>query len=120
MPIYEYICKNCGYHLEELQGINDEQLRKCPQCHKLKLEKQISAPAFHLKGTGWYVTDFKDKKKDNPGDGNKAESNKAENTQSENSKPENTQTESSKTEDKPNTTKGGKKENAKKTSNKEE
>jgi len=60
MPIYEYLCKNCGHHLEAIQGFNDEPLRKCPECKKAKLEKQISAPAFHLKGTGWYATDFKD------------------------------------------------------------
>lgn len=59
MPIYEYRCKNCGHHLEVIQGFNDEPLTKCPECKKTKLEKLISAPAFHLKGTGWYATDFK-------------------------------------------------------------
>jgi putative FmdB family regulatory protein len=63
MPIYEYQCQNCGHKFEEIQGINDEPLKKCPECGKPKLEKLISAPAFHLKGTGWYVTDFKDKNK---------------------------------------------------------
>lgn len=63
MPIYEYQCQNCGHKFEEIQGINDEPLKKCPECGKQKLEKLISAPAFHLKGTGWYVTDFKDKNK---------------------------------------------------------
>lgn len=60
MPIYEYECKACGHHLEAIQGFNDEPLKKCPECHASKLEKQISRPSFHLKGTGWYVTDFKD------------------------------------------------------------
>lgn len=64
MPIYEYHCTNCNHKFEEIQGFNDEPLKKCPECGKLKLEKLISAPAFHLKGTGWYVTDFKDKNKD--------------------------------------------------------
>lgn len=63
MPIYEYHCTNCNHQFEEIQGFNDEPLTKCPECGKLKLEKLISAPAFHLKGTGWYVTDFKDKDK---------------------------------------------------------
>lgn len=45
--------------MEAMQGINDEPLKKCPECGKSKLEKMLSAPAFHLKGTGWYVTDFK-------------------------------------------------------------
>jgi putative FmdB family regulatory protein len=59
MPIYEYACKACGHHCDELQGINDKPLTKCPSCHKPKLEKIVSAPAFQLKGTGWYATDFK-------------------------------------------------------------
>jgi putative FmdB family regulatory protein len=60
MPIYEYLCKACGHQLEAIQGFNDEPLKKCPECNASKLEKQISKPSFHLKGTGWYVTDFKD------------------------------------------------------------
>lgn len=84
MPIYEYLCKNCGHHLEAIQGFNDVPLVKCPECKKAKLEKQISAPAFHLKGTGWYVTDFKDsgKKKasnDESESKSKLENNKVEN-----------------------------------------
>ena len=63
MPIYEYHCKNCNHKFEEIQGFNDQPLKKCPECGKLQLEKLISAPAFHLKGSGWYVTDFKDKGK---------------------------------------------------------
>jgi putative FmdB family regulatory protein len=59
MPIYEYQCKACGHHLEEIQGFNDAPLTKCPQCKKAKLVKLVSAPSFHLKGTGWYATDFK-------------------------------------------------------------
>ncbi len=59
MPIYEYRCKNCGHHLEAIQGFDDKPLTKCPECKKAKLEKLVSAPAFHLKGTGWYATDFK-------------------------------------------------------------
>lgn len=45
--------------MEAMQGINDDPLKKCPECDKNKLEKMLSAPAFHLKGTGWYATDFK-------------------------------------------------------------
>lgn len=59
MPIYEYQCKACGHQLEEIQGVNDKPLLKCPQCGKSKLERLVSAPSFQLKGTGWYVTDFK-------------------------------------------------------------
>lgn len=67
MPIYEYVCGACGHQLEEMQGFNDEPLVKCPSCNKRKLQKIVSAPSFHLKGTGWYVTDFKNSgKKENP------------------------------------------------------
>jgi putative FmdB family regulatory protein len=63
MPIYEYNCPDCGHHFEAIQRFNDEALVDCPVCGEATLEKLISAPAFHLKGTGWYVTDFKDKAK---------------------------------------------------------
>jgi putative FmdB family regulatory protein len=59
MPIYEYACKNCKHHFETIQSFSDEPLVECPECHKAALEKLLSAPAFHLKGTGWYATDFK-------------------------------------------------------------
>lgn len=62
MPIYEYECKNCGYRFERLQKISDEPLKICPECQKSQLTKLISNTSFQLKGTGWYVTDFKDKK----------------------------------------------------------
>ncbi len=68
MPIYEYQCKACGHRLEELQGFNDKPLRKCPACQKPKLQKLVSAPSFQLKGTGWYVTDFKNPQKKPGGD----------------------------------------------------
>lgn len=60
MPIYEYQCKACGHHFETIQSFSDDPLTDCPKCHKAELGKLISAPAFQLKGTGWYVTDFKD------------------------------------------------------------
>lgn len=58
MPIYEYQCKNCGEALEALQGFNDKPLRKCKSCGKNALERLISLSAFHLKGSGWYSTDY--------------------------------------------------------------
>lgn len=63
MPIYEYQCRHCGKHCEFLQKVTDEAIRQCPHCEKEALEKCISAASFHLKGSGWYVTDFKDKPK---------------------------------------------------------
>ncbi len=65
MPIYEYRCAACGHALETIQKISDAPLRDCPACQKPELQKQISAPAFRLNGSGWYETDFKTGKKKN-------------------------------------------------------
>jgi putative FmdB family regulatory protein len=59
MPIYEYGCRSCGHTLDALQKISDKPLRKCPECGKSALKRLMSAPAFRLKGGGWYETDFK-------------------------------------------------------------
>ena len=61
MPIYEYHCKKCDQNFEELQGFNDKPLKKCRECGG-KLERLISLSAFHLKGSGWYETDYGKKK----------------------------------------------------------
>ena len=61
MPIYEYQCEKCGGIQEALQKISDKPLTKCAHCSG-KLHKLISHSAFHLKGTGWYVTDYAGKK----------------------------------------------------------
>ncbi|MFQ5936168.1 MAG: FmdB family zinc ribbon protein [Acidiferrobacterales bacterium] len=66
MPIYEYRCGGCGHELEVMQRVNDPALKKCPACGKLRLRKLVSAAGFQLKGTGWYVTDFRDKDKKKP------------------------------------------------------
>ena len=65
MPIYEYRCDSCGHQFDALQKLSDDPLRDCPECGESALKKMLSAPSFQLKGTGWYETDFKDKKKDN-------------------------------------------------------
>ena len=57
MPIYEYECTKCGHTIEAWQKFSDAPLSRCDQC-KGKLRKLISQSAFHLKGTGWYVTDY--------------------------------------------------------------
>jgi putative FmdB family regulatory protein len=59
MPIYEYRCSTCGYEKEYLQKVSDPRLTDCPECGKPTFEKLVSAAGFHLKGSGWYVTDFK-------------------------------------------------------------
>ncbi len=71
MPIYEYECNACGTRHEFIQKFSEGVKRKCPECGANRLRKLVSAAAFHLKGEGWYVTDFrdKDKKKKKDGDG---------------------------------------------------
>ncbi len=59
MPIYEYECKACGHTFDTIQSFSEEPLTDCPVCKEPALKKLISASAFHLKGSGWYVTDFK-------------------------------------------------------------
>ena len=74
MPIYEYVCDNCGHYLEALQKLSDEPLVFCPECGDAALRKQVSAAAFRLKGTGWYETDFKNSDKKKPAENAKKES----------------------------------------------
>ena len=59
MPIYEYRCSSCSHELETLQKFSDPVLTACPACGADTLIKKISAAGFHLKGSGWYATDFK-------------------------------------------------------------
>jgi putative FmdB family regulatory protein len=59
MPIYEYRCGACGYQKEFLQRLSDAPLTDCPECGKRAFNKLVTAAGFHLKGTGWYATDFK-------------------------------------------------------------
>jgi len=66
MPIYEYRCANCGFQKEYLQKLSDAPLTDCPECGKAALSKMVTAAGFHLKGSGWYVTDFKNGAKAKP------------------------------------------------------
>ena len=59
MPIYEYVCKACGHEAEIMHKISDPAPKKCPECGKPRLAKQMSATGFRLGGGGWYETDFK-------------------------------------------------------------
>ena len=70
MPIYGYICKSCEHRFDVLQKMSDDPLVHCPDCGEPSLQKELSAPKFRLKGSGWYETDFKkgDKKKKDDGD----------------------------------------------------
>ena len=59
MPIYAYKCDACGHAKDVLQKMSDDSLTDCPVCGAPKFNKQLTAPGFQLKGTGWYATDFK-------------------------------------------------------------
>ena len=62
MPIYAYKCESCGHAKDVLQKMSDAQLVECPQCGAATFKKQLTAAGFQLKGSGWYVTDFRDGK----------------------------------------------------------
>ncbi len=65
MPIYEYRCASCGYQKEYLLRMSDAPLTVCPECSKGTFGKMVTAAGFQLKGSGWYVTDFKNGSKPN-------------------------------------------------------
>ena len=59
MPIYAYRCDECGFAKDVLQKMSDPVLTVCPSCAKSSFKKQVTAAGFQLKGSGWYVTDFR-------------------------------------------------------------
>ena len=72
MPIYEYQCQKCREVTEAMQKFSDSPLTQCPSCRG-ELKKMISHSSFHLKGSGWYVTDYSRKGSSAP-EGKKSES----------------------------------------------
>lgn len=75
MPIYEYTCRACSKTCDFLQKVSDAAKTDCPNCGKPDLKKMISSTSFQLKGSGWYVTDFKNSGKQ------KTETEKSSNTE---------------------------------------
>lgn len=67
MPIYAYKCSACGFAKDTLQKLSDVPLSICPECGADAYRKQLTAAGFQLKGSGWYVTDFRDGNKGAPG-----------------------------------------------------
>ena len=59
MPIYAYRCAACGHTKDVLRKMSDLPLTDCPACGQPRFEKQVTAAGFQLKGSGWYVTDFR-------------------------------------------------------------
>ena len=60
MPIYAYRCSTCGHAQDVLRKVSDPPLTACPACGAATFVKQVTAAGFQLKGSGWYVTDFRD------------------------------------------------------------
>jgi putative FmdB family regulatory protein len=60
MPIYEYDCPSCAKVIEAMQKFSDAPLSQCPECQG-PVTKKMSLGSFSLKGTGWYVTDYKNR-----------------------------------------------------------
>jgi len=65
MPLYEYECDQCGHRFEAIRKFSDPPVETCPTCGG-GVHKMQSAPAFHLKGTGWYATDYAKKGQSTP------------------------------------------------------
>lgn len=63
MPIYEYQCQQCGQLAEFIQKVDEAPKTLCPSCGSNALQKCLSRTSFQLKGSGWYVTDFRDQGK---------------------------------------------------------
>jgi len=81
MPIYEYECSKCGQIEEALQKFSDKPLTKCRHCSG-KLNKLVSQSTFHLKGSGWYVTDYAAKSQDSAKPSEKTKENKSDGAKS--------------------------------------
>ena len=69
MPIYAYLCDACGHEHDTLQKLSDPVLTICPVCHAERYRRKLTAAGFQLKGTGWYVTDFRDSGAKKPASG---------------------------------------------------
>ena len=65
MPIYDFTCTSCGFKDELMRKISEPSQTTCPKCSKKTFAKMLSAPSFQLSGSGWYASDFKDKKQSN-------------------------------------------------------
>ena len=101
MPIYAYKCGSCGHAKDVLQKMSDAPLTVCPSCGAESFSKQLTAAGFQLKGSGWYVTDFRggntgaaaDKPAEKAADGAKTDAAKSEPAKTEPAKTESAKTE---------------------------
>ena len=96
MPIYEFVCQDCGHEFEKIQSFSDSSTPACPNCQGLHVQRRLSAPAIHFKGSGWYITDSRNAAKGSAvgssggadGEGGKGEAGKSETGKSETGKSE--------------------------------
>ena len=65
MPIYEYLCRSCGYEFEEVQKFSDPAFDECPSCGESCAERKVSISSFHLKGGGWYKDGYSNREAEN-------------------------------------------------------
>lgn len=71
MPIYEFICQDCGYEFERIQSFSETTMPSCPRCEQVNVMRRVGRPAIHFKGSGWYITDSKNGAKRNATNGSK-------------------------------------------------
>ena len=64
MPIYEFVCQECGVHYEHMQSFSVTTLPPCPACQSHHVARMLGRPAIHFKGSGWYITDSKKSSKE--------------------------------------------------------
>ena len=65
MPIYEYLCRSCGFEFEEVQKFSDPSFDECPSCGESSAERKVSMSSFHLKGGGWFKDGYSNKEAEN-------------------------------------------------------
>lgn len=63
MPIYEFQCQTCGCEFEKVRSFSDSTMPACPKCASVDVQRQLSRPAIHFKGSGWYINDSKNNNK---------------------------------------------------------
>ena len=61
MPIYEFVCQDCGNEFEKIQSFSDTTVPSCLSCNSDEVARRVGRPAIHFKGNGWYITDSKKK-----------------------------------------------------------
>ncbi len=85
MPIYEFVCRECGSEFEQLMSFSAHGHPPCPACASQHVSRKIGRPAIHFKGSGWYVTDSKGSKQSANGGGDKESSGEGESKSAEKS-----------------------------------